>query len=716
MALAVFPHPSQRRRKMNEERVRKPEREWTVMFYLASDNPLAPGTITHLKAIKNAGYHPDVNVLALFDPHTVNLPVHIFDVNRVEKLKDPDRPNIGFAGNNPFIRNLVIDKLWPGDVNKQIQEALDKLHLNIKFDPQPEPPKEMRKELSPRESLDKFLTFCQESYPARHYMLFIVGHGVIVGNELFLHDEHVARTRTGNSPPTSLSLKDLATILGDFNNRLDKGRQQLELIGFHACSMSGVEVALELDGMANFMIAAQGPTYNGAWPYRQVLIRLFNDLESGRRFTQEDLPDGFVDAVKSGTDRFSKRFRRQLNGNGGRELLKKHVPHKEPARKLVGAVTHQLNTWMGDPKLCKLFPRVKLPDTTKGLLPKIQSGQLNGKHLQRFNRELILGALPQELAHATRRINVKRLCRKIFHYCVFNSFDFQLAGYSCDLSLCDLNKVKNIKLPVSNLVKELQAGLTLVKEKNDFLVRDLILLAHWESQSFFEEQYTDLYDFCFRLKAKCEQARRPSAQTQSIPSPESPDPLKNIEDACLEVMKVLKRGTDVDDHGVIVRSEFVGPTTQYAHGLSVFFPWSEPVANPMWENLYKNFAFNKETQWKDFLKQYFTETMRKPSGDEDDALDESRFPDSLDTDLLELLQKISTKIFNDDGQLGHAGSIDPMGVAGSRDPQGDDCDCPSIKNFPSISHSDKHPLKDSNRQVINMFRQFGQELKHRRRS
>lgn len=66
------------------------EREWTVMFYLASDNPLAPGTITHLKAIKNAGYHPEVNMLAQFDPHTINLPVHVFDVNCIEKNEEPE--------------------------------------------------------------------------------------------------------------------------------------------------------------------------------------------------------------------------------------------------------------------------------------------------------------------------------------------------------------------------------------------------------------------------------------------------------------------------------------------------------------------------------------------------------------------------------------------------------------------------------------------------
>ena len=32
-------------------------KEWTLMFYFASDNPLAPSIVSQLKALKNAGFH-----------------------------------------------------------------------------------------------------------------------------------------------------------------------------------------------------------------------------------------------------------------------------------------------------------------------------------------------------------------------------------------------------------------------------------------------------------------------------------------------------------------------------------------------------------------------------------------------------------------------------------------------------------------------------------
>jgi cysteine peptidase C11 family protein len=669
------------------------EREWTVMFYLASDNPLAPGTIQHLKAIKNAGYHPEVNVLAQFDPHTVNLPVHVFDVNSIEKMKNPNKANIGFAGNDPFVRNLVTDKLWPDDVQKLLKEALKKRNIDMPFR-LPVPPEKLSEELAPKDSLEVFLEFCQKNYPARHYMLFMVGHGVIVGNELFLRDEHVATTRQGNSRPVSLSLVDLANILDKFNDRLSK-HQQLEMIGFHACSMSGAEVAFQLQGKANYMLAAQGPTYNGAWPYRQILIRLFNDLNSSKNFTKGELPDGIVDLVKRGTNPFSKFIRSRLNGNGTRELLEEHVLGKQPAPKLVGALTDELNALLDDPKLSKEFMRKKLTAMRNDPPSTIKVDELDGKDLRRINRQLILRAVP--------RINVKRLCKKIFAYCLFNSFDFQLAGYSCDLTLCDLNKVGELQEPVSNLVKALLKGLRFSRRTNNSIVRELMILAHWEAQSFFQEQYTDLYDYCFRLRTNCEAERikNPSRPTQRL--------LQEIEDACKDVMTVLKRGKHNDDNGIIVRSEFAGPAYQYAHGLSVFFPWSEPVANPMWKKLYRRFAF-KETKWQQFLKLYFAETMRKPAGDEVNDVEPPFIAKNLDSDLLELVQALATQVFNDDGQLGPAGSRDPLGVAGSRDPQGDDCDCVSIKNYPSITHSDKRSLTPHNQQAINILRQLRKDF------
>src|ERR1700749_1873195 len=125
------------------------DKEWTLMFYFACDNALTPGVVSQLKALKLAGYHPDVNVVAHFDPQNVDTPTHVFDVNLINKLKKPDIPNIGFLGfgpNDPFVRRMMEDKLWKDQTDRShrvtIRERLRRSfeRKGIAYDPPQFPP------------------------------------------------------------------------------------------------------------------------------------------------------------------------------------------------------------------------------------------------------------------------------------------------------------------------------------------------------------------------------------------------------------------------------------------------------------------------------------------------------------------------------------------------------------------------------------------------
>ena len=88
----------------------KPDtREWTMMFYFASDNSLASTIVGQLKALKDARFHPQVNVVAHFDPHVVNTPSQVFDINLVEKLcpPNPDEEKKEIRHLDPFVPNLA---------------------------------------------------------------------------------------------------------------------------------------------------------------------------------------------------------------------------------------------------------------------------------------------------------------------------------------------------------------------------------------------------------------------------------------------------------------------------------------------------------------------------------------------------------------------------------------------------------------------------------
>ena len=579
----------------------EPLREWTLMFYFASDNPLAPNIVSQLKAIKNAGFHPEVNVVAQFDPNTKDTPTHIFDVNRVNKLKYPGKDDIGFRGDNPYIRNLALDKLWSKEKNDAGELIKAKLTAFLKKGsngsngidyraPEPELPLQSlaarpvvdgesgngsapnndggSTEQSPNDSLKSFLKFCAKNYSARHYMLFILGHGLVVGNDMFLFD--------ADAPQHSLSLRNLRERLIEFKGNI--GTAELDLIGLHSCSMSSLEVAYELHDIANYMLASQGPAFVGSWPYREILVRVFKDQKLRNPPTTD-------------------------------------VPATE---------------------------NIEAPPT------------------------------------------IATTIQKIFDYISYNSYDFQLAGYSFDLALCDLRQdLSPLTEALDNLSVSLIDGL---QEKN-LLARQLIIMAHWEAQSFWQESYTDLYDFCSCLMRGC---------TKILPiSNGARDILLALKDNCDKVQKALKTNAT---EGLIVQTEFAGPEYQYSHGLSVYFPWSEPVNHHFWTSEYPAYKLNtrpneekpNERSWFRFLEEYFKATMRDPVGVEIQAT-AGRMAVRQPTIEQELLEEITSKIFNKRGQLSSSGGtlddLPPIDKPGGGSVTGMDCGCPGIKNYPSFTRA-----------------------------
>ena len=190
----------------------------------------------------------------------------------------------------------------------------------------------------------------------------------------------------------SLTLIDLGQILAEFKHTIELEDSTFELVSFHSCSVSSIEVAYELQGTAKYMLASQGPAFVGSWPYRQILVRIFNALA----------------------------------GNAA--------------------------------------------------------------------------------------INMRDLMYQIHRSCMLNSADYLLAGYSFQLTLCDLEKVSTIKDSIDELARTLTAGLKNEPANEQSIGR--ILLSHWKSQSFFNEMYTDLYDFCFCLSNKIKEFEAGGKTTQ----------------------------------------------------------------------------------------------------------------------------------------------------------------------------------------------------------
>ena len=679
----------------------RPEKEWTLMFYFASDNPLAPGIVSQMKMIKDAGFHQEANVIARFDPHTLQTPTHVFDVNIIQKLDKAPFSDVGFTDNDPFVRNLVSDKLWRDeDVDLNGNKIRQRLMERFPGYNPPEPPSGARKDMSnrdslvnrpirepdPEHSLASFLQFCGTHYPARHFALFILGHGIIVGNDLFLFDQNAEGRH-------SIKLKELGDILRDFSTQ--KGHfstangKKLDLVSFHCCSMSGLEVAYELKDSVNYMLASQGPAFVGSWPYRSILVRIFNDLNSSD-FTTEDLGKApeLASRILAGDDPVSS-FILQAGTSELREALEEIGKNGDRDGGSIERLANELNKFLNNEALFdpERFKHVSLPTT----IQQIGTRPLGTKDRRRLNRQLLVEAFPEQLV----RIDIKKMLSRIFYYCLYNSFDFQLAGYSFDVALSDLTKLSTrefdakgkVDLLSTELFNALPQPTAPDKKPNAFHapLMDLIQLAHLKSQSYWDENYIDLYDFCFCLSNAC---------VSATVDPSLKPTLTNIQEACEGVMKVLKRGTPGDDDGLIVRSESAGPSYQYSHGLSLYFPWTRPIASDLWEKQYADYALMQhETTrqtWKDFLDRYFDSTMRKVRETEADVLDQGSLTAQQDPDAA-LLEDISRLVFNEFGQLKDGSKDTTGGKDGSRDPTGDDCDCATIKNFPPFTRRRKNP-------------------------
>lgn len=232
--------------------------EWTIMFYFGSDNPLAPLLVSQLKAIKDAGFQKNTDVLVYYDSNEAGTPTRIYNVNVGRKSK-AKASIIGDQDN--YIRNLSKDTInfatATFDKGKEFSKKL-KDSLNGDSD-----------NTTALDSLVNFINFGRESHKAKHYILFLVGHGMVVGNDAFLPDE---------APRSAIKLTQLGKALRDFSDAI-VNEGTLELLGLHSCSMSAVEVAYELKGSAKYMMASEGSSFVGSWPYRQLLKGTFSRIE-----------------------------------------------------------------------------------------------------------------------------------------------------------------------------------------------------------------------------------------------------------------------------------------------------------------------------------------------------------------------------------------------------------------------------------------------------
>jgi len=158
--------------------------------------------------------------------------------------------------------------------------------------------------------------------------------------------------------------------------------------------------------------------------------------------------------------------------------------------------------------------------------------------------------------------------------------DYLSAGVSTDQSVVHLGTEKWDRVLV-NGIKELSRLLSCELQKGNRKIRDALVLAHWEAQSFNNEQDVDLYDFCSLLISYLDE-----------------NSYSEIRSYCQSIINNWK--------SIVPLSKHSGPMYQFANGLSIYFPWSEVALD------YQNLKFFSDTKWYNFLKNYVDKTCRPP--------------------------------------------------------------------------------------------------------
>ena len=558
---------------------------WTVMFLFAADNELAPLLVSQVKTIRNAGFHRSVDVLVHFDPNERGAPTRLMHVNRKNRKNHPERTSIGI-GRDSFVHNMGEDTVRSDDIDGNRGPGSRAMKEALKG---PE-------RVTASDALKNFLNYCVENHRAENYMLFLFGHGLVVGNDAFLPDEH---------PRSAVTLVDLRKILEDFAAAV-KNHGKFQLLALHSCAMSAVEVAYELRDTAQFMIGAEGSSYVGSMPYQNLLMKTFNALE----------------------------------------------------------------------------------DSDKGK-------------------------------------DVAELVDKLYFHAMHNCTDFALAGFSLDLALCSLerDRYEPLTADITRLVARLKRALDSVRG------REAILLAHWDAQSYWDENYTDLFDFCRRLKIRCESQLGTLDKCLSLLGAlgegggageaaeererlrRDAEVLRELAAACGKVTGRLKpkNEDELGDWGgpIILQSTSVGHKYQYSHGLSVYFPWSTPLADEPAPALpvalqsrrrataptaadalarYAEYAFSGkefgDDSWLSFLKDYFVKTRRDSRKREDK---EDRLARGVPLEEAEPQERAGTvaAIVADLSHAFHLAELSkPTGEASKPTGEsGSTCSCPSIKNY-----------------------------------
>jgi hypothetical protein len=217
-------------------------KDWTLLIYAAGDNDIEFLTVRGLDEIAQVGSTDQVNIVAQIDRSKGNsdrLLGTLGDFSGAKRL---------YVTRNAF----GVIKEWDRPVNSA--------------DPQ---------------MLQEFITESIAAYPAAHYALFLVDHGMAWKGALV--DEGEIESAEGGA--ATMSVPEIA---GALKNGL--GGTPLDLLTFHACLMANLEAMTEFAPYARYIIGSENFVISDGrtWGYADFGAYLTDRLKKGEQVSALD--------------------------------------------------------------------------------------------------------------------------------------------------------------------------------------------------------------------------------------------------------------------------------------------------------------------------------------------------------------------------------------------------------------------------------------------
>jgi hypothetical protein len=218
---------------------------WTIMVYLDADNNLNNAGIDDVNEMEWCSDNPDVNIIVLLD------------------LNDSGDTQMYYVTHDDDMYTITSDTI-PDPDNDVI-------------------PSDGECDMGDWHTLQNFVDFCIENYPAEHYVLDIWDHGggIFLGKPMqqsdifkgFCWDDHPY----GSGP---IHLWELSDILDGVAPRID-------IVGFDVCVLGQIETGYQLKNNVDYCIASEANEPFDGWNYYAFDAVRDNDNISPADFATE---------------------------------------------------------------------------------------------------------------------------------------------------------------------------------------------------------------------------------------------------------------------------------------------------------------------------------------------------------------------------------------------------------------------------------------------